>query len=174
VQAGEDVPQPRNVVAVDRIARICHDPLGVPVLAELPLPRERTPVGLRGVVQQPSLAVGRVIAVGLDPEDVDVVAALVGIADVGLPAIGVGEIEAAGVPGGLQAVVEAVAAVEGVGEIAGRGHAGGPCIAEVANALDAQSSHFILPAMIVMPCGPIMSATVRVDRARSRIGQRLI
>src|SRR5574341_1426461 len=112
VHAGENVPQAGNVVAVHRLARIGHHPFRIPVLAELPLVGPGAPLRLRRVVEHAGAAVGLVVAVRLDPEDVDVVdpgtviAALIAVADVGFPAVGAGAVEGAREPASAQLAVE--------------------------------------------------------------------
>ncbi|KAK0329532.1 hypothetical protein LTR94_036388, partial [Friedmanniomyces endolithicus] len=99
--AREDVPQTGDGVQVDGVAGIGHHPFAVPVLAQLPPVGPGAPFAVRDIVQHARPPVGLGIAVRLDPEQVDVVdpvavaPALVDVADVGLPDVGIGPVEGA-------------------------------------------------------------------------------
>ena len=97
--------------------------------------------------------IGFVIAMGLDPEQIDIVgittivATLVRIADIGFPAIRVGPIECARMSGRSQCLIDAVAPVERVRQIAGSANAGRACMIEIAYAFYTESCHSLLLAM---------------------------
>ena len=87
------------------------------------------------------------VAMRLDPEKVNIVdpatirAALIGIANIGFPAIGVDPIECTNVSGAAKHAVEAVGAVERVGQITRRAYTSGAGVIEIADALDSESGH---------------------------------
>ena len=137
MHTGKNIPQAGNFVAINSFAGIGHHPFGIPVLTQLPSIRIGAPLGLRRVVQHTRPTIGFVIAMGLDPEQIDIVgitaivAPLVRIADIGFPAIRVGPIEGARMSCRSQFLINAVAPVERVRQIAGSANAGRACMIEI-------------------------------------------
>src|SRR5262245_10791674 len=153
MHTGKNIPQAGYFVAVNGLAGIGHYPFGIPVLTQLPSIRIGAPLSLRRVVQHTRPTIGFVIAMCLDPEQIDIVGitaivtTLVRIADISFPTIRVRPIEGTRMSCRSQFLIDAVAPVERVRQIAGSADAGRACMIEIAYAFYTESCHSILLAM---------------------------